>query len=464
MRPRSAYQLKTLFSLSILLVQLSVSHVAVAQESGNTGIEANSSTGTDTEDATAPATNTERQKKIIVVKEGETLLSISRSEFGTRSLWRHIAEFNQIDVDVSLLPGQILLLPTLINAPRQYALVVYTHGQADRIENDTASPVALARNDRIFPGTIIETGQNGFASISFQNGSVVNLQPESRFKLRHLDCLDTDKTCFVDVSVPTGDVTIEVESIDNQSSQFRITTPFASAAVRGTRFDFIASGSQLLLGVTEGAVAVQSAGAEVVVDFGFGAKTLANQPPGDPVPLLHLPTFTNIPPRLAVTDRIGWWRVTDAANYEWTISSDAASSNVIEKQTTPGQFVEIGDLAAGDYYLQVRALNDDGLKGFPNTEKFSVADIVDIGSPPIELAYTRTGRELLIEVLQPDPDIGAYEIQIASTAEFIDVVSIDVGPSGQAFFSDMNREMYLRARALISPREVSAFGPSLQTD
>lgn len=473
MRLRSAPQLHTLFSVLLMLALLLVSQPPQAQESANSDSAAESGTTTQSDNATAPNNNDpaqtselngERQNKVVIVKDGDTLTSISRTEFGTPSLWRHIAEFNKINPDDLLMPDQILLIPTLTTAPRQFAVVVYTHGAAMLAENETAPPNDLKRNDRIFPGNIVQTGATGFASISFQNDSVVNLQPESRFKLLHLGCLDSDKTCFIDLSIPVGEMTSEVKSRDDQSTQFRVTTPFASAAVRGTRFDFIASRDQLLLGVTDGIVALQSQGTEVDLELGFGSKTLPNEPPGDPIPLLHLPTFTNIPPRVAITDRIGWWRVTDAVRYEWTISRDAESSSVVESALTPSEFVEINAIPAGDYYLRVRALDNNDLKGFPNTEKFTVADIVELGVEPVELSYTRSGREILIAVQEPDQQIGGYEIQIASTDDFTDVISIDVGPSGQAYVSDMNRRMFLRARALMSPREVSEFGPIIQTD
>lgn len=464
MRLPSATVIRSLFYVLIVLTLLSATAPLRAQDKDNdtTKIEADSTAESGSQAATED--QGERQNKIVIVAKGDTLTSISRTEFGTPSLWRHIAEFNNIDPDAVLMPDQILLIPTLNRAPRQFAVVVYTHGLATLAENDTTTPAELNRNDKIFPGNIVETGNTGFASISFQNNSVVNLQPGSKVKLLHLGCLDSDKTCFIDLSVPVGEITSDVESRDNQSTQFLIKSPFASAAVRGTQFDFSANAQQLLLGVTEGKVAIQSQGSEVELDFGFGSRTLANEPPGQPVALLHLPTFTNIPPRVAFNDRIGWWRVTDAANYEWTISTDADSAQVVERATTSAPFVELGELAAGEYYLSARALDNNGLKGFPNTEKFTVAEIVDAGVPPLELSYTRTGREILISVQEPDPQISGYEIQIASTDNFTDVISIDVGPSGQAYVSDMNRKMYLRVRALLSPLEVSEFGAPIQTD
>jgi len=410
-----------------------------------------------------PAVTDQLQTRVIIVAEGDTLMSLSRAQFGTVALWRHVAEYNQLAVEDPLYTGQLVLIPTLQTVPRQYAVVVYTHGAATRTSDGTGEPISLAGDDRIYPTDIIETGVDGFASISFQNGSVVNLQPATRVQLIHLGCLSADKTCFIDIAAPAGNLDTDVRSRDGQPTYFHIKTPFADAAVRGTQFDFGASAQALILGVTDGSVTIRAEGAEVSLERGFGAKTEAGSPPGAPVALLHFPAFTNIPPRVASGDRLGWWQISAAKHYDWIISSDSAVSNILQSDRTVLGDVTIDDLAAGDYYLSIRAVDGNGLKGFQNTEKISVAEIApDVA--PVALVFTREGRELQISVVEPDASTGGYEIQLASSRRFMDVISIDVGTAGRALFSDTEEPLFIRARALFTPTLVSAFGPILQTD
>jgi hypothetical protein len=52
--------------------------------------------------------------KIRIVKRGETLSGIAAAEYRDPGLWRPIADENAIDDPLSLVPGTVLLIPTLI--------------------------------------------------------------------------------------------------------------------------------------------------------------------------------------------------------------------------------------------------------------------------------------------------------------------------------------------------------------
>lgn len=434
---------------ALYALMLSVSSHAVAQQEQAASI--------DTPDTPSLAS------EVVVVKDGDTLESISRNFFETSALWRHIAEFNQLDAADSLYSGQVILIPTLQSTPLQHATVVYTHGEAMVIRAGTSERVPLQRDDKVYPSDSVETGSAGFVSIAFENGSVINLQPGSSVTLRNLVCLESDQTCFIDVRASEGELEADVESRAGQPTEFHIRTPFASAAVRGTRFDFAATPDRLVLGVTEGAVGIRANSENLTLDPGFGSVTAAGEAPGQPVALLYPPTYTNIPPRVAVSDRLGWWQIPEAAAYQWLISTDALGSNVVTSSTTGDEFITLADLEPGEYYLSVRGVDELGLKGFATSSKFRIAGI-NPDLEPVDLTFARSGRELSLSIINPDEDISGYEIQLATSPDFDDVISIDVGPSGQAIFADVEDKLFLRARALVSPEEVSAFGNTVETD
>jgi nucleoid-associated protein YgaU len=62
--------------------------------------------------------------KTRIVKRGETLSSIAAEEYHDPSQWRSIATENEVDDPLSLLPGTVLLIPTLTqrHATGRYAL------------------------------------------------------------------------------------------------------------------------------------------------------------------------------------------------------------------------------------------------------------------------------------------------------------------------------------------------------
>ena len=400
---------------------------------------------------------------VIKADAGDSLQSISRAYFGTGGLWRLLAEFNDLPAAATLHAQQMILVPTLEKVERQFATVLYVHGAAQVRNPETTASVSVVRDMQINVKDIIETGTDGFVSLLFQNGSVINLQPTSTLRLLHLDCVEDHQSCFIDLGAGSGELDVDVNSKPGQDTQFRIRTPFADAAVRGTVFDFESSQQRLLVGVSDGQVQIGASGSQSLLEQGFGSVTAAGQPPGTPEALLIGPTFTSIPPRVAVTDSIGWWQITGARDYLWAISNDPAGNSPVTNGVTTRTHMVLDDIPAGEYFLGVRGRADSGLKGLRNTEKITIARI-DPALPQITLNSTRIGQQILIAVEQPDASIAGYEIQLANSEDFVDVISVDVGESGQASFSNVRSPLYARVRALIEPTVVSAFGPGLRVN
>ena len=123
----------------------------------------------------------------------------------------------------------------------------------------------------------------------------------------------------------------------------------------------------------------------------------------------------------------------------------------------------LDDIPAGEYFLGVRGRAESGLKGLRNAEKITIAR-VDPALPQFSLNSSRIGQQILISVEQPDASIAGYEIQLANNEDFLDVISVDVGESGQASFSNVRSPLYARARALVEPTVVSAFGPGIRVN
>jgi len=394
----------------------------------------------------------------VTISEGETYRSISQRYFSTVGLWRHIAEYNQLDPTVPLTAGQVIRLPSIETRPREHADVVYSHGDATYTSSRTGKSEPISNSHKIYLQDIIATGITGFVSVEFRTGTVINLQPKTRVQLASLNCLETDEVCFIEVLTTSGSFNSTVNS-QKQKTEFNILTPNASAAVRGTTFDFSSGTGSMTVGVTDGEVSLNSNDQDLALARGFGLKASANQEMGAPVALLTPPTFTSIPPRVAEGDLLGVWSNRLAVAYEWTLSTDEAGGQILNRKTGEStQFSIPAGLTAGAYYAFSRAVDGDGIKGFPRSEKISVAEIID--GPAITVSTGVENNVLLVTVANPDESAG-YEIQLAESVEFIDAISVDVGSSGQARFASQSRPIYVRARKLIAPLQVSAFGPSV---
>lgn len=389
--------------------------------------------------------------RTVVVKYGETLRTIARREFGKSGLSTMLANFNSMREDQKLIAGQVIRIPLFTPVERQFATVIFAKGQV------TKNDEQVERDDKIYLHELVVTGDNGFASLEFASGSVVNLQPNTHAKLERLNCLDSDDSCLIMLDSAQGEVSSDVQRRDGQPTEFTIKTPYASAAVRGTMFEMNAQDSKIIVGVTEGEVLLQAETSDVPLDEGFGSVASATAPPLDPVALLPAPVYRYIPTRAARGDTVSWWALSDVNQYLIDLSADETGMDVIAKYNETDGLLAIDDLDAGEYFMNVRGIDSNGIKGYKAPTKLTVAAIDD-SVPPVNTSVSRSGNEFLVSVIDPPETSPGYEIQISRTADFSDPLSVDISNPGTAIFRLESDKIYSRARVLIDPSNVSAFG------
>ncbi len=387
----------------------------------------------------------------VIVQEGETLRSIARREFGKSGLSALLASFNGMKESDQVFPGQTIRIPLFTPVERQFATVIFAKGEVTRNNEQ------LKRDDKVYLFELIKTGDNGFASLQFASGSVVNLQPKTHAKVERINCLETDDSCLIVLDSAQGEVSSDVNRRDGQPTEFTITTPYASAAVRGTLFEMNAVDTQLLVGVTEGEVVLNSASTDVPVEQGFGTIATAGAPPLEPIALLPAPVFRYIPTRAAQGDRVSWWALSDVEQYLINLSSDEDGQEVVANYSETQGLIAIDDIDAGEYFISVRGIDSNGLKGFKSPTKLTIAAIDDSVNP-VNTEVSRSGNEFLIRIIDPPETAPGYEIQVSTNAEFTDPLSIDISNPGTAIFRLESDKIFARARVLLEPEKVSAFG------
>lgn len=390
----------------------------------------------------------------VVVGDNDTLRRIARRELGKTGLALHLGEYNDISPDMPLVPGTIVRIPMFVPLRVEFASVVFVKGAVTRNGD------VLERNDEVHLRDVILTGNDGFVSLEFDSGSVVNVQPNSRVGLIRLNCLEQDDSCLIELEAEQGQIQSDVQLRDGQPADFRISTPYASAAVRGTVFDVGADADTLVVGVTEGLVGVAASGVGVDVPEGFGSVARQGEPPSAPVPLLPAPVYRFIPSRAAPGDHVSWWPMSDAANYQAQLSVDSGGDQVVAQQAVEDERLQIAALEPGDYYIGVRGIDSAGLKGYGATTRLTIAAI-DETLPAVDTRITRDGQEYLVEIVQPVDNAPGYEIQLATEPDFQDPLTVDIS-DGQAVFRLDAEVVYARARVLLTPQIVSAFGETAE--
>ena len=398
-----------------------------------------------------PATEIRITQRDYTVREGDTFKSIAQTELGKIGLAPHLAEFNGLTIDATLNPGELVQIPLYGEVVKEFATIVYLKGDVTR------GGESIDRNAEVYIDELLATGEDGFVSMMFKSGSVINLQPNTNAKLVRLNCLDDDPSCLIEVQADKGELTSDVKKTDAQPADFRITTPYASAAVRGTIFDVSVDKASLTVGVTEGGVGLSASGDSVDLDMGFGSVTKKGEGLGQPIPLLPSPVYRYIPTRAAKGDRILWWNISDVNNYSASLTSDKEGRAVSSTAGGANTDFTVGDESAGDYYLTVRGIDSNGLKGFTSSTKITVAEI-DSDLKPVDTEISFDGNEFLVSVMDPSEDAPGYEIQVSPDPDFDDPLSVDINNRSAAVFRLDADKLYARTRVLVDPNTVSAFG------
>ncbi len=398
----------------------------------------------------------------VTVEDGDTLQTIALREYGSPAFFRLIAEYNNIDAASALTAGQSIKLPVLLRRQFEFAQVAFSKGSVS-VKRKNRDEKPLASGDKVGLTDSVLTGPDGFASLTFRTGSIVNVQPESEVQLVRLRCLENDSTCVLGIRTTRGEVTSNVQRVGDQPTDFRIVTPYATAAVRGTQFDFEADPENLLVGVTEGSVDMLTTGAVSNLATGFGSVTRAGEAPSAPIELIAPPTFKGIPARVASGDKISWWRSPGSDQYIVSISSDASAVEVLSTLRQQNQVYQLSDFDPGAYFINVRPVDSNGVKGYPTSQKLNVVG-VDNTAGEFAMAANRDGSNLMLSVTDPASEATGYEVQVSESDAFEDVVSLDIGQSGQLILRTPDGALFARVRALFGTERVSAFGPALQVN
>lgn len=145
--------------------------------------------------------------------------------------------------------------------------------------SDAASgSTAAKRGDVLFPGEEIDTRSGGRLTIELTDGSLVVVRPGSRVLLKDFRAANTLRELF---EVLLGRVRVRINHFGGKPNPYRINSPTASIAVRGTEFSVAVNGvGDTEVIVYEGVVEVTSLSNpqnKVLVHPGQGVVVRTNQ-------------------------------------------------------------------------------------------------------------------------------------------------------------------------------------------
>lgn len=223
---------------------------------------------------------------------------------------------------------------------------------------------------RLEEGQTITTGRNAFVSFQAPSGAKVSLPSNTTARLMRARRYVLGDTLDVDFAILNGRGEASAPKL-KRNERFRMRTPTAVTAVRGTEFRVAHDEAQgrSLTEVVEGAVLVAAGGSERPTEAGFGVAATVDGV-GQAEQLLPAPQIDD--PGAIQTDEELTFAITparEAAGIRTQIARDAGFIDILSERIITEGPTTFESLENGRYFVRARAISATGLEG--NSEVYS---------------------------------------------------------------------------------------------
>ncbi len=311
-----------------------------------------------------------------IFKPGDTLYDLGTKYFRKPGDYRVVQRLNRIANPRKISIGKRVTIPFRLLKYRstQASLSAFRGNVSIAADGRQLTP---ARGLDIAEGSQIITQAGSFVTLSLEDGSRISMPSNSKVRitrLRHI--LLTDSVDY-EFSVDNGRVRSKVTPFDRDADRYRVRTPVAVSAVRGTDYRVRvddASGTAFAETV-EGQVDVaagQDIGAAnaVSVPAGQGAAATAS---GELLTASLLAEPAMVEPAKIQSDpelRFEFEPGVTAQGYRMMISSDAGFVDILDEKNSGEPVMTLPAIPDGRYFGKASLLASDGFEGLPSTFSF----------------------------------------------------------------------------------------------
>jgi hypothetical protein len=366
-----------------------------------------------------------------ITKDKDTLIGLSARLLKQPDQWPQIQSLNRIKDPRGMPVGTRLQIPVsqlrIANAPADVTAIT---GKA------TSGGKQLVVGDKIAPGAEIETAADGYVTLKLVDGTEVLVQASSKLALANSQKGEDVGVFDLLLKLVFGRVETRAAK-KTAADRLEISTPTATMGVRGTVFrvaalDAKASTSEVLEGLV-GATSLD-AQAQVAVNAGFGTKVEEGKAPSPPIQLLDAPKLEIVPALFErVVLRFNVTAVAKAQRYRAQISRDEAFKEIAAESVSDSTEFKFPALPDGRYFLKARAIDSLGLEG---NDAVRVINVKARPEAPLVVGPARNGKlsvgEGSLDWTQ-SVDAAAYRLQVATDAQFANVVVNETRLSGNRF-------------------------------
>lgn len=357
------------------------------------------------------------------VAPGDNLYNLAEHYLGTPHAWPELQALNRLANPHRLQPGTIVLIPNISN----HANASFVHGEVALIDESGNTVNPIAQGDSLPEGSRVRTGNNSYLSLEFADGTVARILSNTSIRLELIRENSATNQSQRIIYLEQGNTDISVTPASKRTpNHFKIITPQAVAAVRGTRFTVNADGTSAT-SVTQGKVQIQQPTTgkhtlEAQLEAGQGI-TVTDDGLGKVQPLLAAPDLSHLPTTLSEPEllQFDWSGLGGSREYQYRIAQDEDMQQILWNASSSTASATLPSLEDGEYLLAVRALDLQGISGYEAQHRFTIHS--HPSSPWLlfpKLEQTIGGNSTLS--CTPVVGVQAYHLQIASDPGFQQVV------------------------------------------
>ncbi|NRD90701.1 peptigoglycan-binding protein LysM [Sphingopyxis sp. BSNA05] len=325
---------------------------------------------------TAAQKKSDAEQITYVFKRGDTLSSLANKYLRKWSDYVAVQRLNRIADPHNMPVGTSLRIPVslLKYRPSEARLSAFRGNVSIASGGQNRAPVA---GMNIGEGSDIRTAARSFMTLQLEDGSQVSLPSNSQVRITRLRHILLTDSIDYELAVDKGRIRSKVAPLDKKADRYRVRTPVAVSAVRGTdyrtRVDDV-SGTAFSETV-EGEVVVAAGeslnGATLVaIPAGTGAAATASGALAKaellPPPELLDPAKVQSEAELLFAVEPG----PSAVGYRIIVASDAGFVDIVAEAQVSGTQLALPTLPNGRYFAKLTALAADGFEGMPATYSF----------------------------------------------------------------------------------------------
>lgn len=309
-----------------------------------------------------------------VVRRGDNLYTFAARYLKRTADFEAVRRLNHVGNPYALPIGSTLRVPRQLLRDERVQAHVEAFSGPVRISTGGRSG-APTENMPVGEASSIETGANAFVTLRLTDGSTISIPSQSRVTVSWMRKVVLTGAVERLFDIDTGRARAVVTPMTNRGSSFRLGTPIAIAAVRGTQFR-VAYDPERHTGTTavlKGVVGVNStSNGKSGVDVPAGDGTVASAGGvGALVKLLPAPKLAD-PGRIQNEAELAFsiTPVAGAASYHVVVARDADILDQVEETQSAATTVTLPSLPTGTYFVSISAVDGNGLEGEPEIYAF----------------------------------------------------------------------------------------------